>query len=81
MVKNATEMAAQISSNGAFAACFAKNMLVYGLAEPSGLSTDSCATRTVTNAFKASTDQSFPALVRAVAGSLPISNRNPGKAM
>jgi hypothetical protein len=81
MVKNATDMAAQISSNGAFAACFAKNMLVYGLSEPSGLSTDSCATRTVINAFKASTDQSFPALVRAVAGSLPISNRNPGKAM
>ena len=81
MVKNASDMGAQISSNGAFAACVAKNMLVYGLAEPSGLSTDSCATRTVTNAFKASTDQSFAALVRAVAASIPLGTRLPGKAM
>jgi hypothetical protein len=81
MVKNATDMAAQISSNGAFAACVTKNILVFGLAEASGLSTESCATRAVTNAFKASPDQSFTALVRAVAASLPISNRTPGKAM
>ena len=81
MVKNATDMAAQISSNGAFAACMMKNVLVFGLAEPSGLSTDSCATRTAINAFKASPDQSFTALVRAVAASLPISTRSAGKAM
>lgn len=81
MVQNATQMAAQVASNGAFAACVAKNMLVFGLAEPLGLSTDSCATRAVTNAFKASADQSFTALVRAVAASIPIGTRSPGKAM
>jgi hypothetical protein len=81
MVKNATDMATQIATNGAFVSCVAKNMLVYGLAEPSGLSTDSCATRTVTNAFKASADQSFAALVRAVAASIPLGTRSPGKAM
>ena len=80
-VQNATEMAAQISSNGAFVNCVTKNVLVYGLAEPSGLSTESCATRAVINAFKASTDQSFTALVRAVAASIPIGTRSPGKAM
>ncbi|HMI87620.1 MAG TPA: DUF1592 domain-containing protein [Polyangiaceae bacterium] len=81
VIKNAPDMATQISSNGAFTACVAKNLLVYGLAEASGLSTDSCATRTVTNAFKASTDQSFAALVRAVAASIPLGTRSPGKAM
>ena len=81
MAKNAADMATQISTNGAFAACVAKNVLVYGLAEPSGLSTDSCATRKVIDTFKASTDQSFAALVRAVAASIPLGTRLPGKAM
>ena len=81
MVNNATDMATQISTNGAFVSCVAKNMIVYGLAEPSGLSTESCATRTVTNAFKAGTDQSFAALVRMVAASIPLGTRLPGKAM
>jgi hypothetical protein len=81
MAKNVSDMAAQISSNGAFATCVTKNILVFGLAEPSGLSVDSCATRAVSNAFKTGADQSFTALVRAVAGSLPISTRSAGKAM
>jgi hypothetical protein len=81
MVKNASEMAAQVSGNGAFAACVAKNLLLFGLAEPVAISTDSCSTRLVANAFKASADQSFAALVRAVASSISISSRTPGKAM
>jgi hypothetical protein len=80
-VQNASQMAAQVSSNGAFAACVAKNLLLFGLAEPVALTTDSCATRAVTNTFSGSSDQSFAALVRAIAASVPIGTRSPGKAM
>ena len=78
MVKNAAEMAAGVASNGAFAACLAKNLLLYGLAEPVALSTDSCATKAVMSVFNAGNDPSFAALVRAVAASKPIGTRSPG---
>jgi hypothetical protein len=78
MVQNAAEMAAAVATNGAFASCLAKNLLLFGLAEPVALTTDSCATRAVMTTFKNGTDQSFAALVRAVAASKPIGTRSPG---
>jgi hypothetical protein len=78
MVNNAADMAAQIATNGAFASCLAKNLLLFGLAEPVALTTESCATRAVMNTYNASSDQSFAALVRAVATSKPIGTRSPG---
>jgi hypothetical protein len=78
MVQNAAEMAAAVAGNGAFASCLAKNLLLFGLAEPVALSTESCATRAVMSTFNASADQSFAALVRAVATSKPIGTRSPG---
>jgi len=78
MAKDAAEMAAQLTSNGAFAACLAKNLILFGLAEPVALTTDSCATRAVASVFTGSSDQSFAGLVRAVAASKSISTRSPG---
>jgi hypothetical protein len=76
-VPNAVVMAETIANNGAFAACVAKNLILFGLAEPIALGTNSCATRAVANAFSAS-DGSFSALVRAVAVSKSLGSRTPG---
>jgi hypothetical protein len=78
MVSGAADMAAHIASNGAFASCLAKNLLLFGLAEPVALSTESCATRAVMSTFESRGDPSFAALVRAVATSKPIGSRSPG---
>jgi hypothetical protein len=77
MVPNAPGMAHTIANNGAFATCIAKNLILFGLAEPVALGTNSCATRAVANAFSAS-DGSFSALVRAVAVSRSLGFRSPG---
>ncbi len=76
--KNASDLAHQVSTNGAFAACLTKNLLLFALAEPIALTTDSCATRAVTKAFTSGADQSFAALVRAIATSTPVGSRTPG---
>jgi Protein of unknown function (DUF1592)/Protein of unknown function (DUF1595)/Protein of unknown function (DUF1588) len=76
-VPDAVAMALTIANNGAFATCVAKNLILFGLAEPVALGTNSCATRAVANAFSAS-DGSFSALVRAVAVSRSLGFRSPG---
>jgi hypothetical protein len=77
LVPNAVAMAHTIADNGAFATCIAKNLILYGLAEPVALGTNSCATRAVADAFSRS-DGSFSALVRTVAVSKSLGFRSPG---
>lgn len=76
MANNAAEMGQALANTGAFAACAATKLLTYALAE-TGVSGKSCATKAVATAFK-TTDQSFPALVRAVAVSKTITQRSGG---
>ncbi|MET0593134.1 MAG: DUF1592 domain-containing protein [Polyangiaceae bacterium] len=78
MAKNGADMAAQVSSNGAFAACLTKNLLLFALAEPVALTTNSCATQSVAKAFAQSSDQSFATLIRLIAASTPVGSRTPG---
>lgn len=73
---NAVEMGKALADSGAFANCVASKLLTYALAE-TGVSGNSCATRIVSEKFK-TTDQTFPALVRAVAVSKTLTQRSGG---
>jgi hypothetical protein len=76
VANNATEMGQALANTGVFSACVATKLLTYALAE-TGVNGDSCATKAVAEAFKA-TDGTFPALVRTVAMSKTITQRSGG---
>jgi hypothetical protein len=65
-----------LATSGAFSACVATKLLTYALAE-TGVKGDSCATKVVADSFKTS-DQSFSALVKAVAISKTLTHRSGG---
>jgi hypothetical protein len=73
---NAVEMGQALANSGAFANCLGSKLLTYALAE-TGVSGNSCAARLISDNFKAS-DQSFTALVRAVAISKSLTQRRSG---
>jgi hypothetical protein len=79
MAKDAVEMAQKLVESGAFSKCMGTNLLNYALADVSaGAATlDSCAVDEVAKSF-ATTDQSFAALVKAVATSTAFVNRSQG---
>ena len=77
-VENAQEMAQVFASGNFFTDCMATRLLRYALAEPVAIKVDSCATRMVASEFAAG-DGSFPALVRAVAGSRALTHRAAGR--
>lgn len=76
VAQNAVEVANALASSGAFAACVATKLMTYALAE-TGVTGNSCATKAVAAAF-AQTDQSFAALVKAVAVSKTLTHRSGG---
>lgn len=76
VANSATEMGQALANTGVFTACVATKLLTYALAE-TGVNGDSCATKAVAEAFKA-TDGTFPALVRTVAMSKTITQRSGG---
>jgi hypothetical protein len=78
-VASPAEMAAELANSGTFTRCVSKNLLSYALAEGSNISAQSCATQQVVDEFAAS-DQSFSALVRAVARSSTFISRAEGAA-
>jgi hypothetical protein len=65
-----------LATSGAFSSCVATKLLTYALAE-TGVKGDSCATKVVADSFKTS-DQSFSALVKAVAVSKTLTHRSGG---
>lgn len=76
MVQNAVEMGKALADTGGFAGCAASKLLTYALAE-TGVSGVSCATKAVLDKFK-TTDQSFASLVKEVAISKTITQRQGG---
>jgi hypothetical protein len=77
--KDIIEVAQKLASAGGFARCMGKNLVNYALADVSSgaAAIDSCAVSRIADAFSA-TDQSFPALVKAVATSAAFTNRSKG---
>jgi hypothetical protein len=77
--KDITEVAQQLAGNGAFAKCMGRNLVNYAFADVSkgAAEIDGCAAQRISEAF-AKTDQSFPALVKAVATSTAFSTRSKG---
>ena len=75
-VANAVEMGKALAESGAFSSCVGSKLLTYALAE-TGVSGSSCAAKAVANTF-AKSDQSFTALVRAVALSKTLTQRSGG---
>jgi hypothetical protein len=73
---NAVEMGKALAETGAFASCVGTKLLTYALAE-TGVTGKSCASKAVYNKFTQS-DQSFAALVRAVALSKTLTQRSGG---
>jgi hypothetical protein len=75
---NAVEVANAMAESGAFSACVATTLMTYALAE-SGVpaKANSCAAKVVAGAF-AETDQTFSALVKAVAASRTLTHRSGG---
>jgi hypothetical protein len=80
MVRNAIELGAALAQGGTFANCIAKNLLNFALAEtPSTpIATNACAVRNVSDAFAASGDGTFGALVRTIAVSTTLAARTGG---
>jgi hypothetical protein len=83
-VKSATEMADVLAGGGAFAACMAKNVMLYALAEVpdegaslASVSVNGCATQSIASGF-AKTGQSFSDLVEQVAISNTLGQRSAG---
>jgi hypothetical protein len=76
LVMNAVEMGKALADSGAFSSCVGSKLLTYALAE-TGVSGTSCAAKAVANSF-AKSDQSFTALVRAVALSKTLTQRSGG---
>lgn len=77
-VESAQEMAQAFASSNLFTNCMATSLIRYALSEPVAVKADSCATRMVAGEF-AGGDGSFPALVRAVAGSRTLTHRAAGR--
>jgi hypothetical protein len=75
-VQNAVEMGRALATTGVFDACAATRFLTYALAE-TGVTGNSCATKAVADKFK-TTDMSFAALIREVAISKTITQRQGG---
>jgi hypothetical protein len=75
-VPNAVAVGQALAESNAFAACVATKLLTYALAE-TGVKGDSCATKVIADSFKSS-DQSFSALVKAVAVSKTLTHRSGG---
>lgn len=73
---NAVEMGKALAETGAFASCIGTKLLTYALAE-TGVTGKSCASKAVFDKFSQS-DQSFGALVRAVAVSKTLTQRTGG---
>lgn len=71
---NAVEMGKALADSGAFASCIGTKLLTYALAE-TGVTGRSCASKAVYDKFVQS-DQSFSALVRAVALSKTLTQRS-----
>lgn len=85
-VASATEMAEALAGGGAFAACMAKNVMLYALSEVpadgasvASVSVDGCATRAIAASF-GQTGQSFSDLVEQVAISSTLGQRSQGQA-
>lgn len=83
-VTSATEMADVLAGGGAFAACMAKNVMLYALAEVpdegaslASVSVNGCATQSIASGF-AKTGQSFSDLVEQVAISNTLGQRSAG---
>jgi uncharacterized protein DUF1592/uncharacterized protein DUF1588/uncharacterized protein DUF1595 len=83
-VTSATEMADALASGGTFAACMAKNVMLYALAEvpdegasQASVSVTGCATQSIASGF-AKTGQSFSDLVEQVAVSNTLGQRTAG---
>jgi len=84
-VMSAVEMADKLASGGGFAACMAKNVMAFALAETptdgeagAALKLDGCATQAVTAGFNKS-GQSFSDLVEQVAVSNTLGQRSAGQ--
>lgn len=75
-VLNAVEMGQALAESGAFSTCIGSKLITYALAE-TGVNGNSCAAKAVANSF-AKSDQSFSALVRAVALSKTLTQRSGG---
>jgi Protein of unknown function (DUF1592)/Protein of unknown function (DUF1588)/Protein of unknown function (DUF1595)/Protein of unknown function (DUF1585) len=77
--KDIIEVAQSLAKTGGFGKCMGKNLVNYALADVSaGAATiDSCAVSRIATTF-ATTDQSFPALVKTVAASAAFTNRSKG---
>ncbi len=73
---NAVEVGKLLADSGAFASCVGTKLITYALAE-TGVPGKSCASKAVANQF-VTTDQSFSALVRAVALSKALTQRSGG---
>lgn len=85
-VASATEMANVLASGGGFAACMAKNVMLYALSEVpadgdsvASVSVTGCATRAIATRFS-QTSQSFSDLVEQVAISSTLGQRSKGQA-
>jgi Protein of unknown function (DUF1592)/Protein of unknown function (DUF1588)/Protein of unknown function (DUF1595)/Protein of unknown function (DUF1585) len=77
-VESVQDMAQLFASSNLFTSCMAMQLSRYALPEPIAIKTDSCTTKMVAGEFAAS-DGSFPALVRAVAGSRALTHRAAGR--
>jgi hypothetical protein len=77
---NMVEVARNIAETGAFAKCMGRNLINYALADTSAGSAEisSCSSQHVADAFDASPDQTFSALVKAVATSVTFAHRSQG---
>jgi hypothetical protein len=83
-VQSATEMADVLAGGGAFAACMAKNVMLYAIAEvpdegasQQSVSVTGCATQTIASKFS-KTGQSFSDLIEQVAISSTLGQRTAG---
>jgi hypothetical protein len=78
--KDIVEVGQVLAENGAFAQCMGKNLVNYSFADVSSGSAEmeGCAAEKIGKAF-ASSDQSFSALVKAVATSVAFGNRAKGR--
>jgi hypothetical protein len=80
--KDILEVAQKIAASGGFAKCMGKNLVNYALADTSAGAAQigGCAVAHVAQNFEASTDKSFPSLVKAVATSATFATRSKGAA-
>jgi hypothetical protein len=79
LAKDTIDMETQVANAPGFAACVAKNMLNWALAEGSSLTPTSCPATAVAVGFGTS-DKSYSALLREIAVSEAFTNRSAGAA-